>query len=216
VSDLLDRVAEPGLDLLRRVDSVLTAAGAPADDPVWPLLRRAGALPGDILAELLGADAAPLFTAGEALRAEAATVSRDADAVPTPAGWRGHAADEFAAQWSAAVSQVDRITERLTGTGLYAAEVAAWVAGSRRQFAIAVAECLASPEAATVRLAGAAHDPAVGAAAAAIAAHVLETVVAAVDAGQLLARRWAGHLDEVRYAPATPVTGAGSPHTIEF
>ncbi len=127
VSDLLDRVAEPGLDLLHRVDAALASAGAPADDPVWPLLRRAGALPGEILSHLLGADPAALPVAGDDVRAESVALSRAVDAVPGPAGWRGHAADEFAAQWSAAAGQVDRITERLTATADHAPN---WPAGS--------------------------------------------------------------------------------------
>jgi len=45
--DLLDRVTGPAADLLARVDDGLLAEGAPAGHPIWPLLRRAGALPGD-------------------------------------------------------------------------------------------------------------------------------------------------------------------------
>ncbi len=155
--------------------------------------------------------------AGDDVRAESVALSRAVDAVPGPAAWRGHAADEFAAQWSAAVGQVDRITERLTATADYSAELAGWLAGVRRQVAIAVAECLASTEAATVRLAdiSTAGSP-VGPAAAAIAGHVLGAVLDGVAAGEALRQRWAGRLDEVGYRAAEPVAGAGTPHTIEI
>lgn len=219
MTDRLDRVAGAGLDLLGRVDTVLAVGGAPAGDPVWPLLRQAGGLPGDLLAQLVDAAPQPIAGAGEQLRADARALDRSAAGIPDVAGWSGYAAEGFAGRWSAATAQLDRITERMVATGDFAAEVAAWVAATRRQVAGAVAECLASPEAATVRLAGAGvPDAHTCAAAAAIAAHVLATAVDAAQAGQALRQRWAGRLDEVRYvAPAVlPGAGAGAPSTIEL
>jgi hypothetical protein len=220
VSDLLDRIAEPGLDLLRRVDTALATAGAPADDPVWPLLRRAGALPGEVVAHLLAADPQPLVAAGDGLRAESTDLSRAADAIPGLGGWRGHAADEFAAQWSAGIGQVDRITQRLSATADYSVAVTAWLTATRRQVAVAVAECLASTEAATVRLGAVGADAGAGAAtgvaAAAIAGHVLGAVLDAVETAHALAEQWAGRLDEVPYRAATPIANTATPRTIEF
>jgi hypothetical protein len=204
--DALDRVAAAGRDLLGRVDDVLVAGGAPAGDPVWPLLRRAGALPGDLLDQLLGADPQPLYDAADQLRGDARALGDTVDSIPGVAGWRGAAADAYAGQWSAAVGQVDRITGRLGASGDYAADVAAWVATTRRQLAGAVAECLGSTEAATVRLARPGPpEPTVCAAAAAIAAHLLTVALDAADAGEALRQRWAGRLDEVRYSPPAPV-----------
>lgn len=217
MSDLLDRVAGPGLDLLGRVDAVLATAGAPAGDPVWPLLRQLGALPGDVLTHLLEAVPAPLEEAAADIRADATALGRAVDAVPGVAGWSGHAADAYAGQWSAATSHLDRIIERLAASAQYATAVADWVTSTRRQVAMAVAECLASREAATVRFAGSGSpDAQTGQAAAAIATHVLAAVAGAVEAGDSLREQWAGRLDEVRYRPAAPVASGGTPTVIEL
>jgi hypothetical protein len=214
--DLLDRVAGPGLDLLSRVDAALVAGGAPAGDPVWTLLRRAGALPGDLLEQLLAAGGDDLAQAADQIHADARALDRDGDTIPGVAGWRGGAAEAFAGQWSAAVGHSDQIVERLGASADFAADVAAWVAATRRQVAGAIAECLASREAATVRLAGAAPDTGTCAAAAAIAAHVLTVVVDAAQAGEALRQRWSGRLDEVRYQPPASVSSASAPATIEI
>ena len=214
--DLLDRVAGPGLDLLGRVDAALVAGGAPAGDPVWALLRRAGALPGDLVEHLIDAGGDELASAAEQIHADARALDRENDAIPGTAGWRGGAAESFAGQWSAALGQTDRIVQRLTASADFAADVAAWVSGTRRQVAGAIAECLASREAATVRLAWPVPDADTSAAAAAIAAHVLSVVVDAAEAGEALRQRWAGHLDEVQYQPAAPVTSAASGASIEI
>jgi len=216
MTDLLERVAGPGLDLLRRADDALVAVGAPPGDPVWGLLREVRALPADILEQLLAADGTAFLAAGDELAGGAREVSVAADAVPGAAGWSGHAAEAYAARWSAALTQVDRIAERLVAGASYARALAAWVAQTRRAVAVAVAECLASPEAATVRLAGPAPDAATGAAAASIAAHVLAAVAAAIRAGQALHDQWSGRLDELGLPVIQTVTGSGAPTTIQL
>jgi len=216
MSDLLERVAGPGLDLLRRADDALVAVGAPAGDPVWALLREVRALPADIVEQLLAADGTAFLVAGDELTAGAREVGVAADSIPGVARWSGHAADAYAARWSAALTQVDRIAERLSAGADYAQALAGWVAQTRRAVAVAVAECLASPEAATVRLAGPAPDAATGAAAASIVAHVLAAVAEAIRAGQALHDQWSGRLDELGPPVVQPVTGSGAPTTIQL
>lgn len=65
--DALDRLAEPGLDLLRRVDALI-AAGVPEGHRVWPLLRRMQVLPGDAVRGFLDLHPAPLAGAGRTVR----------------------------------------------------------------------------------------------------------------------------------------------------
>ena len=65
--DALDRLAEPGLDLLRRVDTLI-AAGVPEGHRVWPLLRRMQVLPGDAVRSFLDLHPVPLASAGHAVR----------------------------------------------------------------------------------------------------------------------------------------------------
>jgi hypothetical protein len=50
--DPFDRLAGPAGDLRRRVGESLAAGGAPEGHPIWPLLRRLRALPGEALAAL--------------------------------------------------------------------------------------------------------------------------------------------------------------------
>src|SRR5581483_7838900 len=70
--DALNQVAGAGRDLLARVDAALLAAGAPADAPIWPLLRRTGALPGEALEFVLSLNPEPMRSAGAELRGRAA------------------------------------------------------------------------------------------------------------------------------------------------
>ncbi len=222
--DLLDRVATPARDLLRRVDATLSGQGAPGDDPVWPLLRQAGALPGDLVEALLGADPAVLAEPAERLRSAGRQLAIAGDSVPGPAGWHGAAADSFAGAWRGLSARLgegpESLPGRLADTASYVDEVARWLAGTRRSVAVAVAECLGS--AAAVVLRGQAPDPPAGAsllagagalagsadksrAAAEIGAHVLQVAVEALADGEALHARWAGRLDPL----AAPVPQDG-------
>src|SRR3954470_12420595 len=69
VTDALDRLAEPGDDLLRRVDALLSAAGIAPGGPVEPMLLRVGALPSDVLAYGLRLDVGALRASVAELRA---------------------------------------------------------------------------------------------------------------------------------------------------
>src|SRR5256885_352929 len=83
--DLLDRVYPVARELLDRVDATLLAGGAPADHPIWPLLRRLGALPGEVVAHLAGGAPGGLTETGDTLRQHADGYRHRVDAVPTPA-----------------------------------------------------------------------------------------------------------------------------------
>src|SRR5437588_8347633 len=98
--DLLDRVYPVARELLARVDATLLAGGAPADHPIWPLLRRVGALPGEIVAHLAGVAADGSTGTADALRQQADGYRHRTDEVPMPAAWGGPAADAYATAWS--------------------------------------------------------------------------------------------------------------------
>jgi hypothetical protein len=163
--DLLDRVAVSGRDLLGRVDSVLMAGGAPADHAIWPLLRRLGALPGDVLESFLALRPAPLLAAGSAVRRRAeAYVEERADLAAAVAAthWEGDSAAEFAARWRVlgghlgeqAEPEAATLAGRLAGTASYVEDVARWVETARRDLAGTIAEALGSIEAVHLHRAG--------------------------------------------------------------
>jgi hypothetical protein len=206
--DLLDRIHPVAGPLLARVDGALVTAGAPADHPVWPLLRRLGALPGELVAGLAATDPGGLTEAADALRGQARSYGQRADEVPMPAAWRGPAADAYGAVWAGLSAHLaggsDTLAGRLDGTARYLDEVAGWLGRARRALAGTVAECLGSAEAVALRL----SDGTV--AAATIGAHVLATAAEVLDDGRVLHDRWAGRLSELTYRPPAPAPAGTS------
>src|SRR5688500_462112 len=97
--DVLDRVVAPARDLLRRVDATLAAAGAPADHPIWPLLRRVGSLPGDAFEFAAGFDADALAMAADDVRRYAERYAELGERIEV-GEWTGPAAATFAAHWA--------------------------------------------------------------------------------------------------------------------
>ncbi len=153
--DLLDRIYPVARDLLDRIDATLIASGTPADHPILPLLRRVGALPGDVAAQLAAGPADPLVEAGEAVRRQAEGYETGQASVPMPAAWRGPAAESFAARWSTVSGYLAgdsaSMAGRLGATASYLDDVAAWLVRGRRALAGALAECLGSAEAVALR-----------------------------------------------------------------
>jgi len=228
--DLLDRVHPVAQELLGQIDATLLSGGAPADHPIWPLLRRVGALPGEVVAHLAGVAPDELTAASDAMHRQADGYRQRADAVPMPAAWTGPAADAYATAWSGlsahlAGSGPDTLAGRLTDTAAYLDDVRAWLARGRRALAGTVAECLGSAEAVTLRSASSTADwlagrgtgsgvpspTAAARAAATLGAHLLQTAAEIVDDGRLLHDRWAGRLGELTYRPPTAAP-AGSSH----
>jgi len=208
--DLLDRVypiAEPVLD---RVDGTLLSTGAPAEHQIWPLLRRLGALPGELVAHLAMITPAGLSGASDALRVHASGYRHRVDEVPMPAAWRGPAAEAYGAAWSGLSGHLaggpDTLTARLDDTASYLDDVAAWVDRVRRVLAGTLAECLGSAEALALRT----RSGPEAVAAATIGAHVLETTAELLDDGQALHDRWSGRLAELTYRPSVPTVTSTS------
>ncbi|MDG6100694.1 hypothetical protein Daura_02875 [Dactylosporangium aurantiacum] len=222
--DALDRLSGIGTDLLHRVDGILVAGGAPAGDPLWPLLRLVGALPGDALDFGLKLSPAALREAATRLRADAERFARRrewlAADLGAAAGWEGSGAEAFAARWQALAGHLGdgsdpmTVTGRLRATAAYADAVAAWAEGLRHELAEAVARVATSIEAVTVRGTHPDTPPptAVLEAAARIGARVLQPVADAFDAARDLERRWSPDLAELPYTePATAPAGGVSP-----
>lgn len=235
--DALDRLAPPAADLLARVDDTLVRCGAPPEHPVWPLLRRLRALPGEAVAAIAAASPAPLGTTGAVLRRLDEAYAHAYAALPAEVeGWRGVGAESFAAQWAALRTHLgEDLAERLRGTRSFVEAVERWARDTRAALARTLAVVLTSEEAVVVRAAAAPTAPEVPAvssddgpavgpvapevvrAAAGIAAHVLRTLVEAYDRGAALLDEWAPRLDEVGYrAPAQVSTGVETTTEVTF
>lgn len=219
--DILDRVAVTGRDLLSRVDSVLVAGGAPADHPVWPLMRRVGALPGDVLDAFCALTPEQVTAVGAAVRGRAeAYVEERADLAAAVAAttWEGDSAAAFGQRWAALGGHLGGevapdspgLAGRLAATACYLDEVAGWMRSARRDLANEVATALGSLEAVRVR-APATGDPdrsdQAGPAAATIGAVVLAVADRQAGAAEEVLERWAGRLTDLPFRPSTDPVG---------
>ena len=221
--DALDVVLGPGRDLLVRADAALTAAGAPAASPVWDLLRRVGALPGDALEFAAGLDPVPMRAAAEELRARAAEFTDERLAVDRAAAerpWEGAGADAFTAAWLALARHIGdsadpgepTLAGRLGALASYVDGVATWAATLRGRLAMAVAATLTSAEAVVLKSAPA-DSPAAGEAAGAVGAKVLGPVADAVRVGHDLHDAWSPSLTELTYRGPVQAGPLGFPTT---
>ncbi|WFF02527.1 hypothetical protein [Micromonospora sp. WMMD964] len=211
--DALDRLAEPGLDLLRRVDALI-AAGVPEGHRVWPLLRRMQVLPGEAVRGFLDLHPAPLAGAGHAVRRLVRGYDDVSAALTDQVLWSGPAATAYGQQRAALLHHLDEgpdsLVGRLESTAGYADALADWVEGSRLALARTLADVLRSAEAVAVVAATATGvstrpgpiGPGV-ADAAEIAARVLAVLCVAYDGAETLLRQWAPSLAEVSWRPPT-------------
>ena len=231
--DALDRLVEPAGALLRQVEATLAAAGAPEDDPLWPLLRRLRVLPTDAVTGVAGWRAEPLEGMLPGLRSLRERYEQVGDAVPAWPAWEGAGAEMYAARWAALRAhlaapadpgpshgpasaappgaEAGTLAGRLSATIRFTEELADWVARSRRELANALAEVLGCAEAVTVTAGDAA-----GPAAARIATHVLGVAAGLVDEGQRLHDAWRARLVELPYLPPVVDGPAGADRTLRI
>lgn len=215
--DALDVVLGPGRDLLGRVDATLTAAGAPAESPLWELLRRVGALPGDALEFAAGLDPVAMRRAAEDLRARAVEFTDERSAVDRVAAdrpWEGSSADAFSAVWRSLADHIGdtvdagepTLTGRLAALASYVDGVATWAATLRDRLAMAVADTLTSAEAVVLKTAPT-DGTAAASAAAAVGVKVLGPLADAARTGRDLHDAWTPNLAELAYRGAVGETG---------
>ncbi|GAA4569510.1 hypothetical protein GCM10023176_26270 [Micromonospora coerulea] len=208
--DALDRLAQPGLDLLARVDTLL-AAGVPDGHRLWPLLRRMRVLPGDGVREFLDLHPAPLATAGHAVRRLVRAYDDACATLTDPVAWSGPAASAYDEARGSLLRHLDEGPESLVGrlesTAGYADALADWVEGSRLALARALADVLRSAEAVTVvaatRSGGEAGRAGAAYAAAEIGTRVLAVLGVAYDGAETLLRQWSPSLAETTWRENT-------------
>ena len=152
--DPLARLAPVARPLLRDVDNAFATLGAPAEHPVWGLLRRVGTTPSDAVTFFVNLDPDRLRAARDALRDRAMAYGRAT--VPTNVPWEGSAAQSYAASATALSRHLhgdadESMASRLGANASYVDSVAEWVQRSRDQVARTVAQVLTSSQAVTVR-----------------------------------------------------------------
>ncbi|MEV6492085.1 hypothetical protein AB0M20_26220 [Actinoplanes sp. NPDC051633] len=200
MSDRLDSVLDTAAPLLKRVDEVLSASGAPPDHEVWPTLRRVRLLPWDAVNAVAALRPAALAEAAPELRADAQACAAAAESLPPPGEWSGTAADAYDdLRKRTAVhltGTADSLDVRLTATADLADALTSWMSEARAGLAATLAEILtstealalspqAAPSAPSAHSAPGAVDPASepeARAAADVAARVLQSVADTYDA----------------------------------
>jgi hypothetical protein len=178
--DRLDELLTTAEPLLRRVDELLSTAGAPAEHVVWHELRRVRLLPGAAAHAVAALHPSVFDEAVPALRAGARACVATAADLPDPGDWTGAAADAYDEVRHRAATQLsggdESLDERLEATADLAQALSDWMAQTRAQLAAALATVVSSAEALTL---SAAHRPPTTTevtAAAGVAAHLLRTI----------------------------------------
>ncbi|GAB1688938.1 hypothetical protein [Krasilnikovia sp. M28-CT-15] len=204
--DRLGHLLDTSAPLLRRVDEVLSAAGAPPGHPVWPELRRVRLLPGDAVRAVAALRPAGLADAARELHADADTYAEVADSLPPPGGWSGDAAGAYDDARRRAATHLsgapDSLDARLAATAELAEALVDWMEQTRADLAGSLADALGSTAAVTLSTDGP-IDPAACPqvlAAAEIGQRVLRTIRERYDAVADLLHSSA-ELAEARPAP---------------
>jgi hypothetical protein len=178
--DRLDEVLTTAAPLLRRVDDLLSTAGAPAGHAVWHELRRVRLLPGAAAHAVAALRPAAFDEAIPELRAGARACVETAAELPAANDWTGEAAEAYeqvrdraAAELSGGAESLD---ERLEATADLAQALTDWMTQTRAALAAALAGALTSGEALTLNRAETPPAPNETMAAADVATHVLRTI----------------------------------------
>lgn len=149
--DRLDRVIAEAAPLLRQVDDILTAGGAPPDHRVWVELRRVRLLPGDAARSVAALRPEELLDAAPGLRADARAYGVLAASLPGPGDWTGAAAEAYDTARRRAAEQLcggaTSLDARLEASADLADGIVAWMRGARAAVADALARALGSAEA---------------------------------------------------------------------
>jgi hypothetical protein len=148
--DRLEEVVQTASPMLRRIDEVLSAVGAPPDHQVWAELRRVRLLPGDAVHAVAALRPAEFADAAPELRADARAYAGIAESLPAPGGWTGDAADAYDAARRRAAAHLsggpDSLDERLEATADLAEALAGWMERARGELAALLAGILTSAE----------------------------------------------------------------------
>ncbi|WP_155368963.1 hypothetical protein [Catellatospora vulcania] len=145
--DALTRLHRGTTGLLARVDGCLTRWGAPEGHPVWPLLRRTGALPGDAVAGLAGWSVQPWLEQRDSLRLQLAEAQVIGERLARVPAWDGRAGDAFAAARDRVSREFGHWADRLHAEAVFHQELAATLGEGKARVARALGRVAGSAEA---------------------------------------------------------------------
>lgn len=145
--DALARLQPGTAGLLDRVDDTLARWGAPDGHPVWSLLRRTGALPGDAVAGLAAWPVQHWTEQADELRGQAEAVLRTAGGLAALPGWEGRAGEAFAGSLHASRREAAQLAARLGADAEHRDELARIVTDGRLRVARVLARVTSSTEA---------------------------------------------------------------------
>lgn len=145
--DALTRLHHSSAGLLARVDGCLARWGAPEGHPVWPLLRRTGALPGDAVAGLNGWSAAPWLEHKDLLRMHLSEAHELGEGLARVPAWDGRAGDAFAAARDRVSRELTQWSDRMLAEAAFHEDLAFTLAEGKARVARALAEVASSAEA---------------------------------------------------------------------
>lgn len=201
--DSLVKVHVAASAMLGRVDETLAHGGAPADHPIWELLRRRGLLPGDAVANVVAWSAEPI-------RARAVLVRRHHSrgiALEGLSGWEGQAGAAFETRLVAARNAHEVLARNADTLGRYLDELAEWIIQGRMRVAQTLATVIRSQQAVTLTAGMGPVHVTRARAAADIGAEVLGEIdqfwVGALD----LSHAWSGRLEAESVAPVPAISG---------
>jgi hypothetical protein len=149
--DSFDRLSGDAAPLLRRVDEILTVAGAPAAHQVWDPLRQVRLLTVDAVAAVGELRPEALIAEAPDLRARAAGYVEAAATLPAPEVWSGEAAEAYDAARLRLADHLsgdpESLAERLEASADLADALVDWMRRGRAAVAATLADVLGSAEA---------------------------------------------------------------------
>jgi hypothetical protein len=174
--DALARVHLAAGPLLHCVDDALARCGAPADHPLWPLLRTGGLLPSDAVAAVAAWSPAALSDRATLLRSQASQQQTLLDQLSAPTSWQGQAAAAFHTRRDSAATRLACAHTHSLALAAHLDLLAECHLTGRLRLARVLAETLRSAEAVTLTLGPSADPTAFARAAATVATTVLSEV----------------------------------------
>ncbi|WP_144123070.1 hypothetical protein [Catellatospora sichuanensis] len=145
--DALKHLNASTAGLLARVDESLARWGAPEGHPVWRLLRRTGALPGDVVSGLAGWSPEPWRQQAAALRGHAEAMAAIGGGLERLPSWEGAAGDAYAASRQRISREAWHRAARMRAEAAFHEELADVLAVGRARVARGLARVVGSAEA---------------------------------------------------------------------
>lgn len=212
--DALVRLHLAADGLLTTVDDTLARCGAPAEHPIWRLLRTGGLLPGDAIAGAVSWAPQAFTHRADLLRHQHSQQADLSASLAASAGWKGEAAAAFHARLALARRDLTVAAESSLAMAGCFDELAVWLVDARLRLARKLAATLSSAEAVTLKL-GQASQTTRASASAEIGVALLSEVEVFWQGGLEISERWDARVEAV-VALETPAVQASATLRVEY